>query len=36
MNASQLLCDMITEGRDYKINCTERPEPDPILQRLES
>ncbi|XP_043482300.1 serine/threonine-protein phosphatase 6 regulatory subunit 3 isoform X2 [Leptopilina heterotoma] len=35
-NASQLICDMITEGREYKHNLTERAEPDPILQRLES
>ncbi|XP_051166399.1 serine/threonine-protein phosphatase 6 regulatory subunit 3 isoform X2 [Leptopilina boulardi] len=35
-NASQLICDMITEGREYKHNLTERSEPDPILQRLES
>lgn len=35
-NASQLICDMITEGREYKINLTERSDPDPILQRLES
>ncbi|XP_033210876.1 serine/threonine-protein phosphatase 6 regulatory subunit 3 isoform X2 [Belonocnema kinseyi] len=35
-NSCQLLCDMITEGREYKINLTERPEADPILQRLES
>lgn len=35
-NASQLLCDMITAGREYQRTTTARTDPDPILNTLES
>ncbi|XP_043286921.1 serine/threonine-protein phosphatase 6 regulatory subunit 3 isoform X2 [Venturia canescens] len=34
-NASQLLCDMIKLARYFRITCTERTDPDPILITLE-
>ncbi|XP_011313946.1 serine/threonine-protein phosphatase 6 regulatory subunit 3 isoform X2 [Fopius arisanus] len=35
-NASQLLCDIIKSAREFRITCTERTDPDPILNTLES
>lgn len=35
-NAAQLLCDMIKAGRENCLATTERSDPDPILNRLES
>ncbi|XP_063987263.1 serine/threonine-protein phosphatase 6 regulatory subunit 3 isoform X2 [Diachasmimorpha longicaudata] len=35
-NAAQLLCDIINSAREFRITCTERLYPDPILHALES
>ncbi|XP_034947653.1 serine/threonine-protein phosphatase 6 regulatory subunit 3 [Chelonus insularis] len=35
-NAAQLLCDIIKSAREYRITSTERTDPDPILNTLES
>ncbi|XP_008553758.1 serine/threonine-protein phosphatase 6 regulatory subunit 3 isoform X1 [Microplitis demolitor] len=35
-NAAQLLCDIIKLAREYRLTCTERTDPDPILNTLES
>ncbi|XP_015119641.1 serine/threonine-protein phosphatase 6 regulatory subunit 3 isoform X2 [Diachasma alloeum] len=35
-NAAQLLCDIIKSAREFRITCTERIDPDPILNSLES
>ncbi|XP_012257302.2 serine/threonine-protein phosphatase 6 regulatory subunit 3 isoform X2 [Athalia rosae] len=35
-NAGQVLCDMIKAGRENCLGTTERNDPDPILNRLES
>ncbi|XP_074101639.1 phosphatase 6 regulatory subunit 1-like protein fmt isoform X2 [Cotesia typhae] len=35
-NAAQLLCDIVKLAREYRLTCTERTDPDPILNTLES
>lgn len=35
-NAAQLLCDMVTVARENQRTSTERADPDPILNTLES